>query len=319
MKILFLSGSASNGTFNTLAKRQGESIARNGVNVKYYTIAGKGWIGYLKEVSLLRKYLKSHRYDLIHAHYSFSGFLATLSSNLPIVVSMMGSDVFTNNSAWVPIIRFFAKFSWKATIVKSNGMHLVLNVPEAYVVPNGVDFNIFSPIDQIDAIERVRFNDKKHIIFASNPSRPEKNYDLAKEAVAILGEEDVELNIVSGIPFKIMPCYMNAADVLLMTSLWEGSPNVIKEAMACNCPIVSTDVGDVREILGKTNGCYISSFDPKDIADKLRIALDFGGKTEGKKNIKHLEINTVAKKIISIYEEVIKGKMRIRHFKRSFS
>ena len=75
--------------------------------------------------------------------------------------------------------------------------------------------------------------------------------------------------------------------------------------MACNCPIVSTDVGDVKEVIGKTEGCYITSFDPKDVAEKIKMALDFGKRTNGRNHIKHLEINNIAKKIINVYEHVL--------------
>lgn len=99
----------------------------------------------------------------------------------------------------------------------------------------------------------------------------------------------------------------NAADVVLLTSLWEGSPNAIKEAMACNCPVVSTDVGDVREVIGNTEGCYISSFEPRDVAKKIQMALDFSKRTNGKQSIIELGLDskTVANKIINIYTKVI--------------
>jgi teichuronic acid biosynthesis glycosyltransferase TuaC len=95
--------------------------------------------------------------------------------------------------------------------------------------------------------------------------------------------------------------------VVLLTSLWEGSPNVIKEAMACNTPIVSTDVGDVKEIIGKTEGCFITSFDPEDVSDKIKKALEFGKRTTGREDIKHLESGVVAKRIIAIYKNVLDG------------
>ena len=102
-----------------------------------------------------------------------------------------------------------------------------------------------------------------------------------------------------------MSIYFNASDLVLLTSFWEGSPNVIKEAMACNVPIVSTDVGDVKEVIGKTEGCYITSFDPEDVAEKIKLALKFGKRTTGIEDIKHLESSLIAKKIIKIYKSVL--------------
>src|SRR4030042_4531165 len=102
--------------------------------------------------------------------------------------------------------------------------------------------------------------------------------------------------------------YLNAADVLLLTSFHEGSPNVIKEAMACNCPVVSTDVGDVRWVVGNTSGYYISSFDPGELAEKIKLAIVFREKhrqTNGRDRISELGLDseTVAKKIIDVYKK----------------
>ena len=97
---------------------------------------------------------------------------------------------------------------------------------------------------------------------------------------------------------------MNASDVILLTSLWEGSPNVIKEAMACNRPIVSTDVGDVKSIIQDTKGCYISTNNSKDIAKKITLALRFKN-TNGRINIDHLKKENIAKKLVNIYSDLL--------------
>lgn len=93
---------------------------------------------------------------------------------------------------------------------------------------------------------------------------------------------------------------------MALTSFKEDSPNVIKEAMACNCPIVATDVGDVRTMLGNTKGCFITTFQTEDVADKLRKSIAFGKRTNAKDYIQHLDSNVIAKRIIKIYEEIIR-------------
>ncbi len=126
---------------------------------------------------------------------------------------------------------------------------------------------------------------KRYLFFAANPARPEKNFNLAKQAYDIVKSDGFVLVKMENIPHNDVPLWMNASDVILLSSLWEGSPNVIKEAMACNLPIVSTDVGDVKEVVGDTEGCYICSYDPKDVANKIKMAIDYGKRTNGQKRI----------------------------------
>lgn len=305
MKVLFVSSGNSPDGISPIVRSQGESLKRNGIDLDYFTIVGKGTKGYLKNILRLRKFLGSKNYDLIHAHYSLSSIVASLSCKLPMVVSLMGSDTHMS-FFWKSIIKVFYRFRWKLTIVKSGRMKKNISLDNAVVIPNGVDFELFKPIEKNIAKMKVGFNDKRrHIIFVANPERPEKNYPLAKKAIELINNDSVELNAVSNVDQNIIPYYMNATDILLLTSLWEGSPNVIKEAMACNCPIVSTDVGDLKEVLGNTEGCYITSYDPKDVADKIKKALDFGQKTDGREKIKHLDEKIIAEKIIQLYTEIL--------------
>ena len=183
--------------------------------------------------------------------------------------------------------------------------------PESLLIPNGVDFLNFRPIPKKDALATTGFNISDHnIIFvAEDPNATIKNLKLAKEAVQLLGDEKVRLQLISGKTFIDLPYFFNAADVLLLTSLSEGSPNVIKEAMACNCPIVSTDVGDVRTVIGKTEGCFITSFDAKDIASKLKMALTFNKRTNGREAIQQFDSRIVADKIIAVYKDLLNSKI----------
>jgi teichuronic acid biosynthesis glycosyltransferase TuaC len=90
-----------------------------------------------------------------------------------------------------------------------------------------------------------------------------------------------------------------------MASLSEGSPNVVKEAMACNCPIVATDVGDIRQVIEGTDGCYLTSFDAADVTRKLEAALALGKRTNGRERIAHLDSGAVAEKLVAVYQEAM--------------
>jgi len=125
------------------------------------------------------------------------------------------------------------------------------------------------------------------------------------------GSSNIQLLKPFPVDQKDLVEYYNVADILVMPSYKEGSPNIIKEAMACNCPIVSTDVGDVKEVIGDTKGCYVTSFDPDDVAEKIKLTLEFAekeGRTRGRERIIKLglDLDSVAEKIIELYKGMIK-------------
>jgi len=150
--------------------------------------------------------------------------------------------------------------------------------------------------------------EKKYILFSSVFSNKIKNYHLAKKAVKYI--PNAELVELKGYSKKEVSLLMNACDLLLITSFHESGPLVVKEAMACNCPIVSTDVGDVRWIFGDTAGCYITSYEIGNVENKIKMALEFAnkhGKTQGRKRIIELclDSDTIAKQIINVYKSVL--------------
>lgn len=262
MKILFVC-SGNSGGISPIIKNQGQSLEVLGHDVDYFAIEGKGVFGYLNNVKLLKKHLRINSYDIIHAHYSLSAFVASLAGVKSLFVSLMGSDVKASIVYKYMIILFANLFSWKRIIVKSRDMYEELGIMDAVIIPNGVDTDRFKPLDQDTCRDSLKWKRSvKHILFTSNPDRKEKNYLLAKKSVELIHEHNIELHFLKNVPNEQVPIWYNAADVVLLTSLWEGSPNAIKEAMACNRPIVSTNVGDVEWLFSGVDGCFISSFLP---------------------------------------------------------
>jgi teichuronic acid biosynthesis glycosyltransferase TuaC len=321
MRILFVSSGTSKNGIGTLVLNQGESLKRKGIRIQYFTINSKGFLGYFYHILKLRRLLNRDSFDLIHAHYGFSGFVAMLAKpkNQKLLISFMGTDLlgYRTRRGRVSVIgSLLIKINQKLAaqadfiIVKSNEMSQKIKSNNKAVTANGVNMEEFYPVDKADAIGKLGWNkDNKHIFFMGDPERPEKNFILAKSALKKMEQKNIELHVLKNICPEDILYYYNASDVCLLTSFYEGSPNVIKEAMACNCPVVSTDVGDVKDLMGSMRGYYITSFDINDVASKIRDALLFSNqdkRTNGRERLIEvgLDSKNVANRIIEIYRTI---------------
>lgn len=329
MKVLFVcSGNSKNFEVVPFIKAQADSLKFKGVDIEISSIKGKGALSYLLHAFILRDLLRDSHYDLIHAHYSLCGFvasIATFGKKIPVIVSLMGSDV-KDSGIWFRLIRLFARVVWHATIVKSDDMHESLGLYGPETIPNGVNLKLFSHAQRAECRILVNWEEKKRVIlFGADPARVVKNYPLAQQAYEILiannsklTTENCQLVALGSIPHEQIPTYLNACNILLLTSKWEGSPNIIKEAMACGTPIVCTDVGDVRWLLDGVDGCFVTNHDPGDIARRLDIALRFEGITNGRERLIKLGLDSesIAKRILDLYELVLKKRHGGRGMKK---
>ena len=240
-------------------------------------------------------------YDLIHAHFGYNGIPACLQKEIPVIVSFCGTDIIHPKLSGIS--RWVARRA-DACIVKSELLLEKLGHP-AVVIPNGVDTNRFRPLPRTDARRRLGLNEnQRYAIFLANPSRPEKRFDIAQAALSA-ARQKIEPLVLFNRPRDEVPSYLNAANLLLLTSDHEGSPNAVKEAMACNLPIVSTDVGDVRQIVGNTHNCAITEQSPEKIAEAIETVLSDGEPSNGRNNITHLSTDTVAASVINVYQSVL--------------
>ncbi|WP_083631222.1 glycosyltransferase [Labilibacter marinus] len=290
-----------------LVKTQGKSLQKTGAEIEYYDITGEGFFCYISHIKKLKKFIEERDFDLVHAQFGYSGFTAAFAGKRPLIVSIMGSDFRLEKTA-ARITRYFAKIFWDFTIVKSPKMHATLRIPKSNIIPNGINFRRFRPIDREIARRQASFNSSAHVLWVSDPERKEKNFALAREAFTHIETEDIELTIVNNIEIDKVPSYYYAADVLLLTSKWEGSPSVVKEAMACSLPIVSTDVGDVAEITKDVDGCFIVESDPEEIANALETALHFGKRTNGREKVKYMDVEFISERLLDTYRKVLKNK-----------
>jgi teichuronic acid biosynthesis glycosyltransferase TuaC len=287
---------------------QVESLKLLNVECDYFLIRSKGLLGYLKHFNSLKKALQNN-YDLIHAHNGLCGFIANLQREIPVITTFHGSDI---NLTFLRLVSYFPL--WKSSyniFVSAGQLKKVLFRKKIDVIPCAVDTKTFFPmVDELKYSYNISENQKKIILFSSSFCNNIKNYPLAIASIKKLNTENIELLELKNKSRNEVCLLMNTSNLLLLTSFSEGSPQVIKEAMACNCPIVSTDVGDVREIIGDTEGCYITTFDPSDIAEKISLALQFSqtkGRTNGRERIIKLGLDTesIAKRIFEVYMKIL--------------
>jgi teichuronic acid biosynthesis glycosyltransferase TuaC len=274
-------------------------------DVKFSTflIHGKGIKGYLSNLAILNHKIKKFNPDLIHAHGGYKGFLCNLQRTVPVVTTFHGSDI---NDHPFRIIQTLVAILSRRVIYVSKMLKdkMVITGKYSFVIPCGVDFDVFYPVDKESARLTLGLSEVgKYVLFSSYFSNADKLASLARRAMESIPEVRM-LEIIDRTREEVN-LLINGAELLLLTSKAEGSPQIVKEAMACNIPIVSTDVGDVKDVLNSTDGTYICSFDPDDVAEKIRFALEFGKRTNGREKIGHLGNRVIAEKIYKVYKEAI--------------
>jgi teichuronic acid biosynthesis glycosyltransferase TuaC len=309
LKILIIcSGNVDNNDIHhTFVFEQIESV-KNKYNINYDTvlIEGKGAFGYLRNLKNIRLKIEKYKPDLIHSHFGLSGLLSNLQRSVPVVTTYHGSEVCTF------IVNLLSSFSailsrYNIYVARHIRNKMFCKPKKNYnIIPCGINLNELKENVKEIPQSKVHLNEEKiNILFSGAFDNPVKNYNLANTAIKLLPENAINLIELKGYNRNEVNYLLNACNLFLLTSKSEGSPQVIKEAMACNCPIVATDVGDIKEIISGTEGCYITSFNPEDIAHKIRLAIDFAGRTKGRENVKRFDNNLIAEKIYSIYKEVV--------------
>lgn len=290
----------------TFVHDQIESIRALGVDVDVLFIDGKAsrW-NYLRGFGQLHRWLRTHNpYDIIHAHYVFSGIIALVQQQAPVLLTHHGIEVVLR---WQGLLCRLVTPLLNWVIVTSPIVKQALNAKHVYVIPCGIDMEKFAPKPKDEARKALGLPMERKLVLFVGELRSEKRIEIIREAVCLLSAEDplVDLVIATDRPNSEVPLYMNACDVLALASDFEGSPMVIKEAMACNLPIVSVDVGDVAEVIGNTAGCYLCHRTPEDMMAKIRLALDRGVRTDGRQAIAYLSLEATARRILAVYEEML--------------
>ena len=311
-------------SYGSFVKTQVDSLIRKGVKIEVLNIKGdKSKLNYLFAMYKIFWLCYRQQYDIVHAHVGWSGLAARIQFRLPLIVSFCGDDIYGHADKKGNIIPTSLFWVWchkklslcvNGVIVKTRAMKELIPNKNAVVIPNGVNLREFKPMDRAYCRSQLGLSYKKiYALFPYDPCRRRKNYGEVKKAVKMLNKRNdfsVEVLIVHDVPNEQMPLYLNAADVLILASFWEGSPNAVKEALACNLRIVATDVGDVAEMISGLPGCAICESGADNIADKLYYVLTGPENTKGRHSISHLEIDKIADRVIEQYSSVINHKCR---------
>ena len=303
-----------------------ESMRQLGMEMDVFaTDASRSRLNYVKDIPRLRKAVAQGTYDLIHLQHTYSVHQMLLGSiglgkKSPSLLTLHEAEILlpsdVREKSFDPLGNLI--YSRRAKLRALNAVDRVVSVEKTMptvlgyqqpfeVIPPGIDTKLFVPKSKEECRRKLGFSlDRPLLFFPADPNRSvHKGFTILRQALQYLPPK-TELKCGGSIRHEDMADYMNAADVVVQTSNFEASPMVIKEAMACNIPIVSTDVGDVRWILGETKGCYVCDREPRSVATSLQAALDFRARTSGRDRIDELQISLegTAHKYLNIYQQM---------------
>lgn len=327
MRILEVSRYKKEYTDNILpfVKEQGEAIRAAGCEVEYFLVRGN----YVDAVGALKAKIREWKPDIVHAHYGLSAITAELQGLVPVVTTFHNGE--THN--WhVNLLSSLMSLRAKHVIYVAQHIHdmVYFKARNYSIIPCGVSLEDCFLMSKSEARRQLGWSDdKKYILFGGAFDNKRKNYALLREAVDILNHTPYTIHHtpyiicieMKGLSRAECVLRMNAADVFALPTKNEGSPQALKEAMACNSPIVATDVADIKHLLGDLPGHYIlpnkrgnaawwkgDEHSAEELAELIRQALAFNGRTKGRERIIELGYTNelVAKKIIEIYEGIIK-------------
>jgi teichuronic acid biosynthesis glycosyltransferase TuaC len=320
LRVLSVIPGMPDGSSMIFARRQSAALAEAGHEVKDFHLADRTSLPrWASELRRLRREVANFRPDIIHAHY---GTVTAVSCVLargrrPLVITYRGSDL--NPTSAVPpwrsaagrlMSRLAAAFAAEVICVSDRlRQELWWRRRSAHVIPSGVDTELFQPLDQAQARRELGIGLDQHVVAFNCGFDPwRKRLDLAEAVMQFVRKEmgDVEFVVMRGDwdPARV-PLLLSAADCLLVTSRGEGSPNIVKEAIACDLPIVSVDVGDVVQRIAGLRHCHIGD-DRDDVLGRLVVAvLRVGERSDGRSRAEQFGSQKIAADITAVYQKAV--------------
>ena len=272
-------------------------------------VKGGGAKSYIRAWREIREAIIEYQPDLIHAHYGLCGLVANMQRKVPVICTYHGSDINNFKTRWIS--KLAIRLSQMNIFVSNKLCSKAGNPSSSIVIPCGVNIEEFYPMNKEQCRKNLGMDlNRVYVLFSKAFDVPVKNYPLAKSAIEYLLEKGMNIELVElkGYTREQVVQLMNACDCVLMTSFNEGSPQFIKEALACNSPIVSTNVGDVKEQISCLPNCYLTTYDPLDVAEKIEKCLkDFVDLPLARERVlKQYNNNKIVSKIFKLYNTLCK-------------
>ena len=300
------------------------------VRVEEVDRRGEGPTAYYRMGPKIQAAVREFDPDAIHVMYGgvMADQVARRHHVRPTLVTFHGSDLLGENlSGWTRriISRYGVHCSRRAAMVADGvvvvARHLMAALKggtptdKVRVIPCGIDLERFKPMDPLECKQHLGWDPRSfHVLFASGNGDPVKRPGLAMAAVAQMSpvSPPAEIHFMTAVPNAEVPRWLNASDVLLLTSLHEGSPTIVKEALACGLPVVSVDVGDVAERIDDIDGCYLAQPEPAELAGRLGQVRQRGRRLDSRKRVADLSIVNTACRLRDFYECITHGRSPTR-------
>lgn len=294
--------------FGVFVRDQLEALCRiEGVEAELFAFEGGGMRAYKKQIRKLRKHLKAHDYDIVHAHYGLTGWVARRAKAKPLVVTYHGTDLRHEKvRKWS---RRLAKRADQAAVVSAElGNELSgikkLKRPIA-VLPTGVNLDRAKPLDRIACRKQLGIDPEgSFVLFPADPERPEKRYDRATQLLEPY--RDVELLALRHVSPSEVAVWINACDAVIVPSDYEGFGLATVEALACNVPVVATPTGVAADALAGVQGSYCLPFELATWRQALnKILEDPDPRIVGAARANHFSSDAMAERLVAVYNDIV--------------
>lgn len=314
MKVLILTNlypTESAPLFGTFVREQVEALRKLGIDLDVQFVNGSvSKANYVRGLFEFWGRIRRQRYDIIHAHYVYSGWIARMQLGIPILVTSHGSDTLGFEGK---LLRMLYPLVGGVTITSKQNQARV-GLPDSHLLPCGVDTDLFFPTDTREAKMKLGWDPDRKVMITLGRDAPLKRLDIIRAAHEIVRSQmpNVDLVLATKVAHQDVPGLLNASDVFAFASETEGSPVAVKEALACNLPIVSVDVGDVIELIGDTESCFICERTPESVAEYVLQVLKAGRRSNGWETVQKYSNRATAERLVGIYEQIISKSRKSR-------